>query len=93
LKDIEGNFPEDVVAERFDEEIFSGNWIDSYWKDDYESEYEWYVEHGRGEAESAVIGGLIDWWKEKYGFEKELDKYNIKIYEGIREIYYILSSG
>jgi len=54
---IEKNYDEVKTAEMFDDEIFSSNWVDNDWDEDgeYESEYDWYVDHGRGEVEYAVI--------------------------------------
>jgi hypothetical protein len=49
------------IVELFDEEIMSGNWIDSDQIEDeeYESEYDYYTDYGRGEAESAVFDDIL----------------------------------
>ena len=47
-------WPESRVEADFDEEVCNGNWLDPDWADEADSEYDWYVDHGRGEAEDAV---------------------------------------
>lgn len=60
-------FSEDKVVEMFDDEIFSGHWLDEDWEDDYEDEYDAYLSTGRGSAEDEVIKSMIDWYQSEYG--------------------------
>jgi hypothetical protein len=61
LKWIKDNFSKEKVTEMYDEEINSGNWIDrdQMKEEGYESEYDYYIDYGRGEAEDAVIDQII----------------------------------
>jgi len=54
------NFDEDRVVAMLDEEILE--WVDREMMDNegYESEYDWYIDYGRGEAESAVVKQIVD---------------------------------
>lgn len=61
LSKIKEEFSEDRVCQILDEEILE--WVDDDWSDDYESEYEWYVDHNNDEAEDVVIGQIINWFK------------------------------
>ncbi len=82
---------EDNVAEALDEEIT--NWVDQGWENDYESEYEWYSDCGTGEAEDVIIRNMIaSWAYGPFGKGKELSTENyLKVYEGIKDKYEILS--
>jgi hypothetical protein len=33
------------------------------WLDDYESEYDWYIDHSNEEAQDVVISELISWYE------------------------------
>jgi len=48
------------VCMSFDNEML--NWIDGDWKDDgeYDSEFDWYIDHNNGEAQDEVAKGLIE---------------------------------
>lgn len=61
LSKIKEEFSEDRVCQMLDEEILE--WVDDDWSDDYESEYDWYVDHNNDEAEDVVIGQIINWFK------------------------------
>lgn len=61
---IEENFSEDKVCEMFDEEVLE--WVDKDWEDDYESEYDWYVDHNNGEAQDTIIYGMTTWYESNY---------------------------
>lgn len=87
------NIGENKVAEMFDEEVCGGNWIDDDWEENAETEFDWYIEYGNGEAESAVIDTII---KDAQSFLGENDdkwvssnKYG-DIDEIIREEYFLL---
>ncbi|MCK9416859.1 hypothetical protein M0Q97_09405 [Candidatus Dojkabacteria bacterium] len=64
---IKKDFSDMDICGLFDEEIMSGNWIDSdqMEEEEYESEYDYYTDFGRGEAESAVFEEIL----KKYGLE------------------------
>ncbi len=78
---IKDNYSEERVAEIFDEEINSGNWIDRDQMEDegYESEYDYYIDYGHGEAESAVMDEIISDLKKEYqlNFDELSDETNI----------------
>jgi hypothetical protein len=61
---IKEQFDEDNVVGMFDEEVLA--WVDSDWQDDYESEYDWYVDHNNGEAQDSVISQIIRWFETTY---------------------------
>lgn len=55
---LKSTYSETDIDELVDQEICSGNWVDSEDLEenggDYEDEYDWYENFGRGEAEDAV---------------------------------------
>jgi broad-specificity NMP kinase len=58
IKDyLEKNYSDEKIAELLDDEII--NWVDPDWEDEYDSEYDWYVDHNNKEAEDSVIEGII----------------------------------
>jgi len=65
IKHLQENYTEIEVAEMLDEEII--NWVEDGWEDEYESEFDAYVESSRGEAESAIRQALIDQVRAKVG--------------------------
>tara|TARA_Y100000310_G_scaffold333832_1_gene412203 strand:+ start:3100 stop:3393 length:294 start_codon:yes stop_codon:yes gene_type:complete len=86
VNQIVEDFPDDKVCELFDDEVL--NWVDSDWEEESESEYDWYSDYGRGEAENAVIDSMISHWTSKYNECKKLDTDDfVKIYDRIREKY------
>jgi|TARA_B100002003_G_C14114857_1_gene536267 hypothetical protein len=86
VKQIVEDFPEDKVCELFDDEVL--NWVDADWEEDSESEYEWYSDYGRGEAESSVIESMISYWVKEYNDAKKLNTDDfIKVYDQIRGTY------
>ena len=82
---IKGEFPEEKVTERLDEEILE--WVDSDWEDDYDSEYDWYQDHNNGEAEDVVIDEIIDWYEDNWG--KLSDNIRSEVIDSIKEEYYL----
>lgn len=58
---IKQNYSKEEVSKMIDDEIFSGNWIDSdqMQEEGYEDEYDWYTDYGHGEAEEAVMQVII----------------------------------
>ena len=61
---IKEEYSDDEVASRYDLEIME--WVDPDWEEDYDSEYDWYIDHNNGEAQDVVIGEMIDWYKRTY---------------------------
>jgi len=61
---IKEEYSDDEVASRYDLEIME--WVDPDWEEDYECEYDWYIDHNNGEAQDVVIGEMIDWYKRTY---------------------------
>lgn len=53
---LETKYPEETVVILLDEEIL--NWVDSDWEEEYESEYDWYIDHNNGEAEEVTLSLL-----------------------------------
>ena len=67
------NYSEGKVCEMFDEEVTGGDWIDREQMEEegYESEYDYYTDYGRGEAESIVMDNIIGDLKSRFelGFD------------------------
>lgn len=82
---------EESIDELVDQEIVSGNWVDDDWEEDgeFEDEYSWYAEFGRGEAEDAVRDQLeVDILKE-FNLTKEqyLTQSGEELYQTIAELF------
>jgi hypothetical protein len=71
---IKEKYADEKVAEMFDEEILE--WVDENWQDNYESEYDWYMDHNNGEAQDVIIEQIIDWYKKEYNKELSIDEYS-----------------
>lgn len=71
---IKEKFSESEVCDKFDNEVLE--WIDSDWEDEYESEYDWYVDHNNGEAQDVIIQELINWYKTEYKAKLDIDQYS-----------------
>lgn len=84
MSKIKEEFSEDRVMEMYDEEILE--WVDPDWEDDYESAYDWYIDHNNGEAQDVVIGSMINWFKGEYNKEVGDNEYTELFYE-IKEEY------
>lgn len=52
------HYSDEDVTNRFNLEILE--WIDDDWSDDYESEYDYYIDHNNREAEDVIINEM---WK------------------------------
>lgn len=80
------NYDEEKVLTMLEEERL--NWIDyeQMEAEGYESEYDYYVDYGRGEAESAVVEMIVDDLESNYqlDFNKYADETDI--YSFIRTI-------
>jgi len=81
---IKDHFDEDKVIEMFDEEILE--WVDSDWEDDYESEYDWYVDHNNGEAQDSVITQVINWYKKEFNKTLNIDEHS-ELFDAIKSEY------
>jgi hypothetical protein len=68
MSKIKEKYSEYEVAEMFDNEILE--WVDPDWEDEYESEYDWYMDHNNGEAQDVIIEQIINWYRSEY--KKEL---------------------
>lgn len=79
---VKEKYSDDEVASRYDDEMM--NWIDSDWEEDgdYDSEYDWYIDHNNwiiktnGEAQDVVIGEIISWYKNTYDKDISDDDYS-----------------
>ena len=81
LNYLKENFTQEKVAEMLDEEIL--NWVAPDWEEDYESEYDWYVDHNNKEAEDEVINQIIIEVKNALpNLPNEIDMYDV-----IKELY------
>ena len=68
MNKIRDEYTEMDVANILDEETTGGGWIDDDWEEEgYDSEYDWYMDYGRGEAEDVVVDSIIDWYESKNG--------------------------
>lgn len=71
---IKEEYSDNEVASRYDLEIME--WVDPDWEDDYECEYDWYIDHNNGEAQDVVIGEMISWYKRTYDKDISDDDYS-----------------
>jgi hypothetical protein len=78
---IKDKYSELKVAEMLDEEISSGNWVDKDQMEEegYDSEYDYYVDYGRGEAESEVMDQIVSELRNNFelSFDPHSDDNNI----------------
>lgn len=81
---IKDHFDETKVIEMFDEEILE--WVDSDWQDDYESEYDWYVDHNNEEAQDSVITQIINWYKKEFNKTLSIDEHS-ELFDAIKSEY------
>ena len=61
MSSIRNAYSQDAVESAFDNEVI--NWVDDDWSDDFDSEYDWYIDHNNGEAQDVVIDDIIKWYK------------------------------
>lgn len=81
---IREHFSEDVVIDKFDNEVME--WVDSDWADDYDSEYDWYIDHNNGEAQDVVINELINWFTSEYKKTLNMDQHS-DLHNAIKQEY------
>lgn len=84
---ILNNYTEQTVNNMLDEEINSGNWIDEDQmnEEEYESNYDYYVDYGRGEAEQAVMDDIVSELKSKYILEFDEFSDETNLYDFLAE--------
>lgn len=81
---IKENFDETKACEMFDEEVL--DWVDSDWEDEYESEYDWYIDHNNGEAQDSVINQVINWYREEFNKNLNIDEHS-ELFDAIKSEY------
>ena len=82
---IKENFKEESVCNDLDNEILQ--WLDEDWNDEFESEYDWYGEYGKGEAEDVVRKDIVDHVLTKSGLIIDTD---VDLNEVVNELFPIL---
>ena len=65
ISKIKDKFTQEDVCDMFDLEVLE--WVAEDWSEEYESEYDWYIDHNNGEAEDVVVEQLISWYEKEYG--------------------------
>lgn len=88
ISKIKENFSEDEIIEMYDNEVME--WVDPNWEDDYESEYDWYMDHNNGEAQDVIINSMINWFKKEYNKSLDSNEY-VELFDKIKEEYDTLS--
>ena len=87
---IKVEYSEDKVIGMFDDEFL--NWVDSDWEDDYDSEYDWYIDHNNGEAQDAVIHVIMNWYCKNFNDNKSLSMDDhCELFDAIKEEYNCLN--
>ena len=81
---IKEEYSDNEVASRYDLEIME--WVDPDWEEDYDSEYDWYIDHNNGEAQDVVIGEMISWYKSTYDKDMSDDDYT-ELFDEIKSEY------
>lgn len=81
---IKDKYSDMDVAQMFDEELLE--WVDPDWEDEYESEYDWYIDHNNGEAQDVVIESIIDWYKKEFDKKLTTDQYS-ELFDEIKSHY------
>ena len=81
---IKEEFSADEVAEKYDNEMLE--WIDEDWEEDYDSEYDWYIDHNNGEAQDVVVSEIINWYKSEFNKELSIEEYS-DLHDAIKEEY------
>lgn len=82
---LETNYDEETVANLIGEQI--NDYLDEDWDEDYESEHDWYKDHGNREAEDDVLDHIMFELKQKFSFTEEFyfDEYGETIEDLIKE--------
>lgn len=84
VEEILSNTNEDDIRGMIDDAMM--DYIDDNWSEDgdYESEYDWYQDYGRGEAESDVVNQLVNDLQKEKSFDLDLDSF-CDVCDGIAE--------
>ena len=81
---VKEEYSDDEVAARYDNEIME--WVEPDWEDDYECEYDWYIDHNNDEAQDVVISSIISWYKNTYNKDISDDDYS-ELFDTIKAEY------
>ena len=92
ISQISKDYPEEEVCKLLDKEVL--NWVEPDWNKEFDNEYDWYSDFGRGEAEEVIIDKMIGSWVSEHNQGVELpNELYLSVYESIRDKYYALSKG
>ena len=89
---IKEEYSDDEVASIYDDEMM--NWVDSDWEDDgdYDTEYDWYMDHNNNEAQDAVIHQMMNWYcKEFNGGNSLASDPHCELFDAIKDEYSCLN--
>ena len=89
---VKEHYSEDEVVELFDDEW--PNWVDNDWEDDgdYDTEYDWYMDHNNNEAQDAVIHQMMNWYcKEFNGGNSLASDPHCELFDAIKDEYSCLN--
>lgn len=86
---IKQNYRPETVTEMFDEEVANGNWIDKEQMEEegYDSEYDYYIDYGHGEAEDAVANQIINSLKAEFEIEFDTIGDDTNLYDFLKNEY------
>jgi len=84
MSKIKEKYSEMDVAEMFDQELLE--WVDPDWEEEYESEYDWYMDHNNSEAQDVVIESIINWYKKEFNKKISSDDYS-QLFDEIKSNY------
>lgn len=87
---IKDKYDDMAIAQMYDEEILE--WVETDWEDEYENEYDAYINTGRGEAENAIVTSLINEAEKEYQIKLDTD-HHCELYDMIKEQYDVLSNA
>lgn len=87
MSKIKEKYSDEDVANMFDEELLE--WVDPDWEEDYESEYDWYMDHNNGEAQDVVIEHIINWYKKEFNRKLSPDD-EVKLFKSIKSNYSVI---
>lgn len=88
MSKIKEHFSEERVIEMYDDEVLE--WVDDDWEDDYESEYDWYIDHNNGEAQDVIIDVITSWFSSEFNKSLGADQH-CELHDAIKEKYTCLS--
>ena len=92
---IRENYTDTKICEMFDNEVYSGDWIDreQFEQEEYEDEYEYYIDYGHGEAENVVINEVFADLNSKKELDFDMYDSDTNLYRFMCEEYDCLSNG